>query len=332
MLCSVPSLLLTILGSEASICKVLFLWCPFMKLAITIPAFNEHETLAAVIQSLPKRIEGIDEIGVFVINDGSSDDTVAIGEANGATVVSHKVNLGLAYAFATGLKTALAWGADVIVNTDADNQYDQKEIPALVQPILAGKADIVNTDRQVQSLPHMPAGKKYGNMIGTWVINKLIGQDIGDASSGFRAYAREAAANLHILSNHTYTHETLIQASMKKMVIVTIPCTFKQTTRSSKKSRLISGVWSHVKKSGSTIVRTYITYRPLKTFAYLSVLFFVPGFLVGLRFVWYWSQGQGGGHIQSLILASLLMSLGVQIGLIGLVADTISALRRIVEK
>jgi hypothetical protein len=253
-------------------------------------------------------------------------------QAGADHIVRHKMNLGLAYAFASGLKQAIELGADIIVNTDADNQYDQNQIQELIDPILRGVADIVNTDRQVNKLDHMPRSKKIGNRLGTWVINKLIGQDIKDASSGFRSYSSEAAQRLHILSNHTYTHETLIQAAMQKMAIVTIPCTFRPTRRTKHESRLIGGVWSHIKRSGSTIIRTYITYRPLKTFAYISLVFFVPGFLIGVRYLDYYWHGLANGHIQSLILASMLMSMGVQIGLIGLVADTIGAVRKIVEK
>ncbi|HNT30617.1 MAG TPA: glycosyltransferase family 2 protein [bacterium] len=303
-----------------------------MKLVVMIPAYDEQENIAEVIKSIPRTYKGIDQVEILVIDDGSDDETSQRAEAAGAdAVIRHKMNLGLAYAFATGLRKALEMGADIIVNTDADNQYDQNEIQGLIDPILQGEADIVNTDRQVKTLEHMPFGNKYGNILGTWVVNRLISQDIKDASSGFRAYSRYAAENLHVLSNHTYTHETLIQADMKHIKIVTLPCTFRQTKRKSKKSRLIGSIFGHIKKSGSTIVRTYVVYRPLKTFFYLAILFFTPGFILGLRYLYFYLQGTSGGHIQSLILASMLMSMGVQIALIGLVADTISALRKIVE-
>ncbi|HDS11291.1 MAG TPA: glycosyltransferase family 2 protein, partial [Candidatus Wirthbacteria bacterium] len=214
-----------------------------MKLIVMIPAYNEADNIAEVIKSIPKKFQGIDQVEVLVVDDGSTDATAEIARQNGANhVFRHKMNLGLAYAFALGLQKSLDLGADIIVNTDADNQYDQSEIQGLIDPILSGEADIVNTNRQVRSLDHMPFGNKYGNLIGTWVVNRLIKQDIKDASSGFRAYSRFAAQNLHVLSNHTYTHETLIQADMKHLKIVTIPCVFRQTKRKSKKSRLIGNI------------------------------------------------------------------------------------------
>lgn len=229
-----------------------------------IPAYNEEETLGSVIKEIPRQIQGIDEVKVLVINDGSKDRTAEVSKEVGADyVVSHNRNKGLAQTFKTGLEEALFQGADIIVNTDADGQYDGNEIPKLIDPILKNEADIVLGDRQVKTLEHMPFGKKMGNRISSWVVRRASGLPIKDAQTGFRAFSREAALRMNIVSEYTYTQETIIQAAYKKLKIAQIPIIFRKRPG---KSRLISGIWNYAKKSGLTIIRTYRDYKPLKIF------------------------------------------------------------------
>ncbi|MBU1148459.1 glycosyltransferase family 2 protein [Patescibacteria group bacterium] len=220
----------------------------------------------------------------------------------------------------------------MILNIDADNQYDASEIPKLLEPILKDEADIVSGDRQVKTLDHMASSKKYGNMLGTWVVKKVSGLPIKDASSGFRAYSREAALRLNVISQHTYTHETIIQAANKNLRFVEVPVAFRRTERDGNESRLIGGVWGHVKKSGATIVRTYSTYRSLKTFFFIGLPFFLIGLFFILRFLYFYFFDSGVGHIQSLIIAAILVIVGFQVFIIGLVADGINANRKINEE
>ncbi len=302
-----------------------------MKLVVMIPAYNEEETVGKVIHEIPRSIKGIDDVEVLVIDDGSIDGTVdAAREAGADKIVSHKENLGLAPAFQFGLDTALEMGADIIVNTDADFQYNQAEIPRIIQSILEHKADVVLTDRNVLGLDHMPFGKKYGNTLATWVTRFVSGFPVRDAQSGFRAFSREAALRLHVLSDYTYVQETIIQAVEKRLTINQVPCEFRE--RKGTGSRLISSIWSYAKRAGAMIMRTYIRYKPLKAFLTLGALIFTPGFLLGLRFLTYWLQGTGTGHIQSLILGSMLMMVGFQIMILALLADTIDANRRVSEE
>ncbi len=301
-----------------------------MKLVITIPAYNEEKTIGEVIKSIPKEIEGISDVEILVINDGSTDRTVAVAQEAGADhIVSNISNQGLAITFKRGLNKALELGADVMVNTDGDNQYDQTEIPKLIKPILDKQADIVSGDRQIKKLEHMPASKKYGNIIGSWVVRKVSGIQVNDASSGFRAFSREAALKLSVLSHHTYTHETIIEANDKKLAFIEVPCTFR--ARQGTSSRLIGGVFSHIRKSGITIVRTIIRHKPLKTFVYGGSFLLFLGLVTGIRFLYfYFSQG-GEGHIQSLVLMAVLIVLGFQIIVLGLLADNINTNRKINE-
>ena len=303
-----------------------------MRLIITIPAYNEEKTVASVIRGVPRQLEGIDEVKILVIDDGSTDNTVAVSQEAGADYVITHQNVGLATNFKISQDEALQRGADIILNIDADNQYDPDEIPKLIQPILDNKAEIVSGNRQVKNLDHMPSSKKYGNMIGTWVVKKVSGLPIQDASSGFRAYSREAALRLNVISQHTYTHETIIQAANKHLRFIEVPCTFRETERANQESRLIGGVWGHIKKSGATIVRTYSTYRSLKTFFYIGLPFILVGTFFILRFFYYYFFNSGAGHIQSLIIAAILIIVGFQVFVIGLMADGISANRKINEE
>lgn len=302
-----------------------------MKLIITIPSYNEEKSIGKVIRSVPREIKGIDEVEVLVLNDGSTDNTVREARKAGADhIISNKRNLGLAKTFKRALGEALSLGADVITNTDADDQYNQKEISKLIKPILERKADMVIGNRQVEKLDHMPLSKKYGNIIGSWVIRSLTGTDIHDASSGFRAFTCEAVENFNLLSTHTYTHETIIQAANKDLVIAEVPVTFKK--RKYGQSRLISGVWSHIKQSLATIIRTILMYKAFKYLVAFGSLLMGIGFVGVIRFLYFFFTGNGAGHIQSLIVSSIIISIGFMTTVMGVLADLIGINRETVEE
>ncbi|MFH0853270.1 MAG: glycosyltransferase family 2 protein [bacterium] len=304
-----------------------------MKLVVMIPAYNEEDTISRVISSIPRQVSGFDSVQVIVLDDGSQDRTCQVSREAGADQVYTNVhNLGLASNFQKGLDKALSLGADVVVNIDADNQYDASEIPKLTQPILDGESHIVNGDRQVASLDHMSWSKKYGNRLGTWIVQRLAGFRVRDASSGYRAYSREAALRLNVLSSHTYTHETILQAGVKHLGFKDVSVSFRATERDGKQSRLIGSVWSHIKKSGNTIIRTFTMYRSLKTFFNIGVPFFLIGIILIVRFLYFYYTGDGSGHIQSLIIATIVSVIGFQIVVIGLLADSVNANRRISEE
>ncbi|MCB9802178.1 MAG: glycosyltransferase family 2 protein [Pseudomonadales bacterium] len=300
-------------------------------LIVTIPAYNEEATLPSVIKSIPKTLKGVGKIEVLVWSDGSTDNTIKAAKKAGAThVFENKKNVGLAKTFDRATKKAVEIGADIIVNTDADNQYDQSEIPLLLQPILEQGADMVNGDRQVEKLEHMPLAKKYGNMLGSWTIRWLTGVHLNDASSGFRAYTKEAIESFDLLSSHTYTHETIIQAAFKDLLIHEVPVTFKK--RHGSGSKLISSVWSHIKKSGATIVRTILMYRAFKVLSMIGLTLCLIGCLFMLRFLYFYLTDAGSGHVQSLIFASVLISMGFNTIMLGVIADLIAVNRKLLEK
>lgn len=301
-------------------------------LIVQIPAYNEQDNIAKVIKEIPRTIPGIGDIRVLVIDDGSTDNTVQVAKEAGADwVIRNTRNSGLAFSFQKGINFALEHKADILVNTDADFQYNQTEIPKLLQPILEGKADIVSGNRQVSSLNHMVPSKKYGNMLGTKVVQTCAGYKIQDASSGFRAYSREAMRKLFITSPHTYTHESLIQARRKNLKVVEVDVEFRKREGSS--SKLISNVRSHIKKSLSTIARTTLMYNSLKAFSYIGILMIIIGLVPLVR--WYllnYIFSIPGGHIQSLILGSLFIMSGGLAILIGLISDMIAINRRYLEE
>lgn len=304
-----------------------------MKLIVIVPSFNEEKTLPEVIKSVPRRIRRISSVKVLVYNDGSEDKTALVAKRAGADYVfSHKRNLGLARTFRDAVKQALKLGADIIVNTDADNQYDQKEIAKLVVPVLNNEADMVIGDRQVRSLVHMPLSKKYGNLFGSAIIRYLTGTKVNDASSGFRAFTREVALRVHVFSSHTYTHETLIGAHFREFVIKEIPVTFKK--RNTGQSRLISGgVFRHILKSGAIILRAILLYRALAVFTYAGSLLSFLGFLGVLRFLYFaFIEGRAAGHIQSLVISSILVGVGFNILVVGFIADLVSYNRKLLEE
>jgi glycosyltransferase involved in cell wall biosynthesis len=301
-----------------------------VKLVIQIPCFNEEATLPLTIADLPTSLPGIDMIEYLVVDDGSRDRTSEVAHANGVHhMVRHKRNRGLAAAFQTGLEAALAAGADIIVNTDADNQYYGPDIARLVEPILSGEADIVVGDRGVTDLEHFSPLKRGLQRVGSWVVEQAAGIPIPDATSGFRAFTREAALRLTVLSHYTYTLETLIQAGARGMNVVFVPI---RTNAKTRKSRLIRNVPSFIGLSAATILRSYTMYRPLRVFVSVGGVLIAIAVLIGLRFLYFAAIGQGQGKIQSLILAAILSIVGFMICLIGLLADSISMNRKMAEE
>ncbi len=301
-----------------------------MKLIVQIPCLNEEETLPATIKDIPRDIQGIDKVEILVIDDGSNDRTSLVAREYGADhIIRFKVNQGLAKGFMVGLQTALNLGADIIVNTDADNQYCGGDIPRLVQPILEGKADIVIGDRQIEAIRHFSLSKKFLQRFGSWVVRVASNTRVPDAPSGFRAYSREAAMRTNIVSGYTYTLETIIQAGYNRLAITHIPVKTNPQTR---ESRLITSLWKYIWRSASTIIRTYAMYRPLKFFSTIGAIIFIGGIVMSVRYLYFMLIGEGVGHIQSVILASVLMLLGFQVVVIGLISDLIAANRRLSEE
>lgn len=300
-----------------------------MKLIIQIPCYNEAETLAITLADLPRKVEGFDIVEWLIIDDGSSDDTVSVALANGVDhVVRHRRNQGLAKAFMTGLEASLAAGADVIVNTDADNQYNAGDIPALTAPIVRHEADIVVGARPIAAIEHFSPVKKALQKLGSWVVRVASKTDIPDAPSGFRAWSRTAAQRMMVFNDYTYTLETIIQAGQKNMAITSVPVRVNGDLRP---SRLVKSIPSYIKRSIITIVRIFVIYRPFRFFASIGVVLFTAGVLLGLRFLYYYLLGQGSGLVQSLILASVLMTMGFQTLLIAFVADLQAANRKLLE-
>ena len=300
-----------------------------MKLIIQIPCLNEAETLEIALNDLPREIEGIDEIEYLIINDGSSDNTVEVAKKWGVNhVVSFPNNKGLAKGFIAGLDACLREGADIIVNTDADNQYCGEDIEKLVRPIIEGKAEIVIGERPIDDTPDFSPIKKKLQHLGSFVVRVASDTDIPDAPSGFRAFSREAALRLNVINNYTYTLETIVQAGRNKMAITSVPI---RTNRELRKSRLFSSMGGYIKKSMLTIVRAYMMYRPLTFFTAIGLIPFIIGAVIMIRFLIFFFTGQGMGHIQSLILASTLMMLSFTTFMMGFQADLMAANRKIME-
>lgn len=300
-----------------------------MKLIIQIPCFNEAATLPIALAALPRRVPGFDRVEWLIIDDGSTDSTVDVARAAGVDhIVRHPRNQGLARAFTTGLEACLKRGADVIVNTDADNQYNAADIPALIRPICAGEADIVVGSRPIDEIDHFSPIKKSLQKIGSWVVRAVSRTEIPDTTSGFRAYSRHAAQRLTVFSDYTYTLETIIQAGQRNMSVVSVPIRVNGFLRP---SRLVKSIRSYVMRSAHTIFRIFVIYRPAAFFGTLGAILFGTGVLTGLRFVYFWATGNGTGHVQSLILASILIGAGFQTLLIAIVADLLSTNRKLLE-
>lgn len=301
-----------------------------MKLIVQIPAFNEEATIAQTLRDIPKKIDGITSIESLVIDDGSSDNTAEAARKAGAThVVQLKTHRGLSSAFLAGINAALRLGADIIVNTDADNQYAGADIPKLVAPIMRGSADVVIGDREVSKSPHMSAFKRLLQRLGSRTVGLASGIRVSDVTSGFRAFSREAAMQINVFNPFTYTLETVIQAGNRNLGVQSVPVRTNAPTRP---SRLYHGLGTYLRKSTATIFRIYTIYKPLKTFFAIGAVLLLAGSALGVRFLWHFANGERGGHIQSLILAAVFLIIGFQTLLIGLVADLISVNRRLSEE
>lgn len=301
-----------------------------MKLIIQIPCYNEAQTLEIALNDLPKQLDGIDEIEYLIINDGSKDATVEVAKNWGVHhIVSFKKNKGLAKGFMAGLDGCLRNGADIIVNTDADNQYCAEDIQKLIQPILEEQADIVIGARPIDETEHFSFIKKKLQHFGSWVVRKASNTDIPDAPSGFRAFSREAAMRINVVNDYTYTLETIVQAGREKIAITSVPI---RTNAELRPSRLFHSIWGYVKKSMLTILRAYMMYKPLKCFTYLAIPPVVFGVAIGVRFLIYYVQGTGSGHVQSLILACTMVIIGFLTFMIGLLADVLAANRKILQE
>lgn len=303
-----------------------------MKLIIQIPCYNEEKTLAETLAGLPQVIDGIDRVEVLIVDDGSTDGTVAVArQAHIDHVLSFKRNQGLARAFAAGIEKCLELGADIIVNTDADNQYEGKDIEKLVQPILNGKADIVIGDRQTGKMESFSFTKRVFQKVGSALVRRLSNVDVPDTVSGFRAYSREAAMHINVLTDFSYTVENLIQLGTERLRIMSVPVRTHATLR---ESRLHKGIVHFMISQMQTMIRSYAMYKALKVFTYIGFVFFIPGVVLGLRFLYFFVfvPGAATGHIQSLIFSAILIIIAFILFMLGIVADLVSDNRKLIEK
>lgn len=301
-----------------------------MKLIIQIPCYNEEHTLPTTLTGLPREVPGLDKVEFLVIDDGSTDNTVKVAKEHGVDhVVSHSHNMGLAQSFTTGLNTCIERGADIIVNTDADNQYDAGCISDLIHPILTGKAEIVVGARPINNIKYFSRIKRYLQSLGSWSVRLASGTDIPDAPSGFRAMTKNAAKKLNVFNSYTYTLETIIQAGQKNIPITWVPVRVNKPLRP---SRLITSIPSYVMRSIFTILRIFVVYRPFRFFITIGIALLILGIIPGVRFLFYYLTGDGKGHIQSLILSSILIGIGFQTIIVAFVADLLSVNRRLLEE
>ncbi|MCR5772838.1 MAG: glycosyltransferase family 2 protein [Butyrivibrio sp.] len=300
-----------------------------MKLIIQIPCFNEEGTLKDTLDDLPRYIEGIDQIEYLIIDDGSSDETINVAREWGVNyIVTFTKNKGLAKGFMAGIDVCLENGADIIVNTDADNQYRGEDIEKLIEPILTQQADIVIGERPIAEISDFSPIKKKLQRLGSWAVRQASKTDIPDAPSGFRAFSREAALRLNVVNDYTYTLETIVQAGREKISITSVPI---RTNPAVRPSRLAKTMLGYVRTSMLTILRAYLIYKPLKAFIFLSLFPAVPGMIIWIRFIYYFFTAGGAGHIQSLILACTLIIIGFVCIMIGILGDTICANRKILQ-
>jgi glycosyltransferase involved in cell wall biosynthesis len=301
-----------------------------MKLIIQIACYNEEETLPETLKALPRQLEGIDEIEILIIDDGSKDQTVQVAKEHGVDhIISFKKNQGLARSFMAGVNTCLKYGADIIVNTDADNQYQAGDIPKLLQPILAGQADLVIGTRPISRLQHFSFTKKVMQKVGSWLVRKVSHTGVQDAPSGFRAISRNAALKLNVFNNFTYTHETIIQAGLKNMAIACVPIEVNPTSRP---SRLFKSVPVYIIRSLIAILRMMVVYRPFRFFLTLGLIFFLGGLVFGIRYLYFLLLGEGTGHVQSVIFSGVLVGISFQMILVAFVADLLGVNRKLLEE
>jgi glycosyltransferase involved in cell wall biosynthesis len=300
-----------------------------VKLFVQIPCLNEEETLPLVLESIPRKIDGIDEIEILIIDDGSSDRTVEVAKSYGVThFVRHTRNMGLARSFHDGVDYALRHGADIVVNTDGDNQYPQSMISELVQPVLAGDAEIVVADRQTATIAHFSPFKKLMQRVGSWVVNKAAGTDLPDAASGFRAYSKYSLLRLNIVTQFSYCMETIIQAGNKRLAITSIPI---ETNAKTRESRLFKNIWQHMFQSGMAILRAYLMYRPYTVFATIGAILAIGGLVPFVRYLVLLGADSPGGHLQSLLLGVTLLLGSLLSFVIGIVAD-LTRINRVLQE
>lgn len=301
-----------------------------MKLIVQIPCYNEEQTLPETVLDIPKEIEGIDQVEILIIDDGSTDKTIEVAKRIGVDhIVENSKNCGLARTFQVGMDACLRLGADIIVNTDGDNQYQGKDIPKLIAPILNDNADIVIGDRQTDKVPHFSTTKKKIQKLGSFVVRILSETEVPDAVSGFRAFKREAAMQMNIVSPFSYTIETIIQAGRKHLAVTSVPIGTNPKTRD---SRLFKSIPNFIERSVSTMIRMYTMYQPLRVFFYIGTFLTIMGLIPSFRFLYYYFTGNGGGHIQSLIFGAIMLLVGFQVFMIGIVADVIGFNRKLIEE
>jgi len=299
-----------------------------MKLVINIPCLNEEKTLPLVLEEIPKKINGIDEIEIQIVDDGSNDNTIKVAENYGCRVIKHKENMGLGVAFKHGIEAALENGADIMINTDADNQYPSRYIPELIQPILNGYADVSIGNRQTWKVKHFSFLKRFLQWLGSASVRFLSKSDVKDTVSGFRAYSRESLLNLNVKTRFSYVLDTIMQCSSKNLKMVSVDIEPNLPTR---KSRLFKNMFQHIQKSGFNLIKIYVMYRPLATFLGLSVLFLIPSFGIIGRFLFFYFSGEGNGHIQSLIAASMLFITSVLMMAMGIIVELVKYNRELLD-
>jgi len=301
-----------------------------MKLIVQIPCLNEEKTLPETINDIPRTIEGIDAVEILIIDDGSTDRTVDVARELGVDhIVSNRGNKGLALTFMKGVNACLRLGADIIVNTDGDNQYNGADIAKLVQPILKGEADIVVGDRKTETIAHFSFIKKKLQKMGSMMVRFLSGTRVPDAVSGFRAFSRDAAMQLNVVSAYSYTVETIIQAGNKKLSIASVPVGTNPKTR---ESRLVKSIPRFIMQQFSTMLRMYAMFKPFRTFFFIGAVFIIIAMVPSVRYIYFLMIGKGSGHIQSLILATILFVVGFQVLIVGLLGDVISFNRKLIEE
>ena len=300
-----------------------------MKLIVQIPCYNEELTLPQTVRDIPRSIPGIDKVEILIIDDGSTDRTIAVARELGVEhIVCNKQNKGLARTFCAGLDACLQRGADIIVNTDGDNQYAGADIPKLVAPILAGRADIVVGDRQTDTVAHFSPLKKLLQKVGSSFVRRLSETEVTDAVSGFRAFSRDAAIKMNVVSSYSYTIETLIQAGKKHLAVVSVPIGTNAKTR---ESRLFKSIPDFIQRQVTTIIRMYAMYQPLRAFFYIGLITSLTGLVPIVRFLYFYAIGEGDGHLQSIILGGVFLTLGFISFLAALLADLIGHNRQLLE-